>query len=82
MEFGKVGNLVLTLLIVFSLAGCGSNNSTRPSSSGWDAAKMIESANAGDAVVPQVAMDDSGNATAVWNQFDGPYYSIWSSTYR
>ena len=39
--------------------------------SAWDTAEMIESDNSGSATLPQIAMDDSGNAIAVWEQRDG-----------
>ncbi len=43
---------------------------------GWGTAQLIETDNAGDAYVPQVAVDGSGNAVAVWYQFDGSNYHI------
>ncbi len=47
---------------------------------GWSTAGRIE-ADLGDAAVPQVAFDGSGNAVAVWRQDDGNRYSIWSNRY-
>jgi hypothetical protein len=38
---------------------------------GWGTAQLIETDNAGDASSPQVAVDSSGNALAVWSQSDG-----------
>ncbi|WP_196812960.1 Ig-like domain-containing protein [Cupriavidus sp. WS] len=38
---------------------------------GWGTAKQIETDNAGDALSPQIAVDASGNAMAVWQQSDG-----------
>jgi hypothetical protein len=46
----------------------------------WSTAQLIETDN-GDAYYPQVAMDGSGNAVAVWYQFDGSRYSIWANRY-
>ena len=48
---------------------------------GWGIATLIETDNLGDAARPQVAVDGSGNATAVWHQFDGALYNVWSSRY-
>jgi hypothetical protein len=46
----------------------------------WGTAQTIEG-NAGEAVVPQVAVDLDGNAVAVWCQWDGSYYIINSNRY-
>ena len=48
---------------------------------GWGIATLIETDNLGDAARPQVAVDGSGNAIAVWHQFDGALYNTWSSRY-
>ena len=48
---------------------------------GWGTAELIETDNAGFANFPQVAVDGSGNAVAVWAQWDGTNYSIWSNRY-
>ncbi len=48
---------------------------------GWGTAELIETDNAGYALYPQVAVDTSGNAVAVWRQSDGPRYSIWANRY-
>ena len=47
---------------------------------GWGDAEFIET-NDGDAGSPQVAMDEDGNAIAVWQQSDGTDISIWSNRY-
>ena len=50
---------------------------------GWEAAELIETDNAGNATNPRVAVDDNGNAVAVWEQIDGAARSnIWANTYR
>ena len=49
--------------------------------SGWGAATLIETNNTGNATDPQIAMDASGNAIAVWDQFDGVRNNIWSNRY-
>ena len=48
---------------------------------GWGTAVPIETDNAGDAWYPQVAVDGSGNAVAVWKQDDGTRWNIWSNRY-
>ena len=49
---------------------------------GWGTAQLIETDNAGDAYPPQVAIDTSGNAIAVWSQWDGIRENIWSNRYE
>jgi hypothetical protein len=49
--------------------------------SGWGTAVLIEADDAGDAYFPQVAVDSSGNALAVWQQSDGTRPRIWSNRY-
>ncbi|MCH6583386.1 MAG: hypothetical protein IH808_10290, partial [Proteobacteria bacterium] len=49
-------------------------------SSGWGNASMIETGR-GLAYAPQLAMNTSGNAVAVWVQKDGMAYSIWANRY-
>ena len=52
--------------------------------SGWGTASIVGSANAGDAAgLSDVAMDASGNAIAVWDQFNGAdaYSNIWANHY-
>ena len=49
---------------------------------GWGTAALIGTDNAGDAQNPQVAMDASGNAVAVWFQEDGTRHNIWSNIYH
>jgi len=48
---------------------------------GWGAAQLIETNDSGDASGPQVSVDSSGNAIAVWQQKDGARVSIWSNRY-
>ena len=47
---------------------------------GWGMAQLIES-DSGSAWHPEVAVDPSGNAIAVWYQYDGTRYNIWSNRY-
>jgi Bacterial Ig-like domain len=48
---------------------------------GWGTAALIETDNAGDANIPQIAIDASGNAIAVWQQSNGTYYYIWTNRF-
>ena len=48
--------------------------------SGWGTAELAENTG-GTAKIPQIAMDGSGNAIAVWTQFDGTIWSIWANRY-
>lgn len=50
--------------------------------SGWGVAGLIEADDAGDAQLPQLAFDASGNAMAVWQQFDGSANNIWVNRYQ
>lgn len=46
---------------------------------GWGTATLVELNNAGPAILPDVAFYPSGNALAIWTQFDGTSYDIWSN---
>ncbi|MCF6212167.1 MAG: hypothetical protein L3J88_12335, partial [Gammaproteobacteria bacterium] len=48
---------------------------------GWGTAKLIETDNKGDTLRPQIAINDKGNALAVWYQDDGTRSNIWASYY-
>jgi Leucine-rich repeat (LRR) protein len=51
--------------------------------SGWDAAQLVETDTTYPSINPQVAMDDAGNAIAVWQQLDvSATYSILASRYE
>jgi hypothetical protein len=46
----------------------------------WDPPRPIDDDNSGDAMWPYVAIDASGNATAVWTvELDADHYGIWSN---
>ena len=49
--------------------------------SGWGTAVLLETDDSGDAWPPQVAVDDSGNATVVWCQRDDTRFNVWSNRY-
>lgn len=48
---------------------------------GWGNAQLVETDDSGDAGIPDVAMDDNGNAIAVWTQYDGVRFNVKSSRY-
>lgn len=50
-------------------------------SGSWGTAALIETDNAGHALNPQIAIDGSNNAFAVWYQHDGTRYNIWANRY-
>jgi hypothetical protein len=50
--------------------------------SGWGTAELIETNETGDASDPQIAIDGSGNALAVWHQFGRTRFNIWANRYE
>ena len=48
---------------------------------GWGTPVLIESADAGNATLPRLAVDPSGDAIVVWPQSDGTRMSMWSNHY-
>ncbi|MCP4193816.1 MAG: hypothetical protein GY768_24675, partial [Planctomycetaceae bacterium] len=52
------------------------------STSSWGTAEMIETDDSGNADFPQIAVDGSGNAIAVWQQWDGSADSIWANRFE
>jgi len=70
------GTLDTTEITQTGFVCSGSNGSI-----GWQVAELIESDNAGSAFVPQIAVGASGDAVAVWSQFDGTFQSIWANRY-
>jgi hypothetical protein len=53
----------------------------RAAGSDWRSPVQIEHNNTGDAYQPRVALDNSGNAMAVWQQSDGKRFDIWANRY-
>jgi uncharacterized membrane-anchored protein len=51
------------------------------STGSWGTAELIESNSVGNTVSPQIAVDSTGNAIAVWQQSDGIDESIYANRY-
>jgi hypothetical protein len=49
---------------------------------GWGTAVLVETNDDGTSMGPSVAMDASGNAVAVWDQYDGLRYNIYANHYE
>jgi hypothetical protein len=49
---------------------------------GWGSATLLENDNAGDAFDVRVAVDPMGNATVIWDQYDGSYQSLWATRFQ
>lgn len=48
---------------------------------GWGTAQLLETDAVNGAANPDVAMDEAGNALAVWQQSDGSRLNIWTARY-
>jgi hypothetical protein len=48
---------------------------------GWSAAQLVETDHTGSINIQQLAMDASGNALAVWTQWDGARDNLWANRY-
>jgi hypothetical protein len=80
--------MLLVAVLMTVVAGCSSGGGVASSgddgsdaAKSWGTAALIEMDDAGDADYPQVAINASGNAIAVWSQFDGTRTNIWSNRY-
>ncbi|MCP3667380.1 MAG: hypothetical protein GY696_33620 [Gammaproteobacteria bacterium] len=49
---------------------------------GWGTAELIEDYIMGHAQDPKIALDDTGNAMAVWEQHDGSSNKIWANRFE
>lgn len=78
-------HLLAAIIITLILHGCGGNNSDTSlppeTLKNWGTAGLIETDNTGGSYNPQIAFDGSGNAIAVWEQFDGTRYNIKANLY-
>jgi hypothetical protein len=57
------------------------SNPLLPESFRWIGETLIENDDTGDATLPTIAIDGSGNAIAVWRQFDGTRLNVWANRY-
>jgi hypothetical protein len=77
-------SLVSCFLILVACGGGGGGgggSAPPPATKAWGTAQLIETDNAVVAESPQIAIDTSGNALAVWMQSDGTRYNIWANRY-
>lgn len=49
---------------------------------GWGTAELIQEDQAGDASAPQIAINDDGQALAVWQQSNGSGLKIWANRFN
>ncbi len=71
--------LFVSATLLLNACSGTSDSSGSDSSSRWRTAELIENAPE-DAENPQIAIDDSGDAMAVWAQ-EGSAYNIWANRY-
>ena len=75
------------LAVVIGMSACGGGggygggDDNPPARKAWQLAERIEADAANDLDDPQVAMDATGNAIAVWEQSDGTRVNIWTNRY-
>jgi hypothetical protein len=76
---------VMSVLLVVCLAGCsGSGSSSAPPAAtpAWNTPVLIEADNTYGGYFPQIAMNASGNAVAIWLQDDSTNTNnVWSNRY-
>src|SRR3972149_1775052 len=70
---------VLGVMIAFALAG--SSVPAVAVTVGWGTPTLLETNSAGDSQNPQVAVDPSGSAIAVWHQGGGARWNIWANRF-
>jgi hypothetical protein len=63
------------------LAGVSQIYASRYNGTAWSSEQVIDANSAGNAYVPQIAVDGSGNYTVAWVQYDGSYYSMYANRY-
>ena len=54
-------------------------NASYDLTTGWSAAMSISNSSNSNAYDAQIALNDNGKAVAVWEQFDGIRYNVWSN---
>ena len=58
------------------------SNRYNPSLQAWGMAALVEVDDSGDALVPEVNVDSTGNASAAWRQWDGAHWKVLTSRYQ
>ena len=82
MHEASASSLSATIIVCLSLTSLGTITALEDSlNSGWGTPAPIGRDDSGSALYPQVAVDDSGNAIAVWQQYDGVRNNIWSNRF-
>ncbi len=83
IAFDSIGN---ALAVWQERNGTPSNDSIwsnrYTTSSGWGEAELLESNDDGNAYNPQVAIDTSGNAVAIWLQDNDTHYNLWFNRFE
>lgn len=83
----SAGHVLLIAVLTVLLAACGGGDGGPGDtpSSGWTSPVTLTTLD-GDADVPRLAVDASGNVAAVWTQFNdtlpSPQYTLWSNYWR
>jgi hypothetical protein len=49
---------------------------------GWSTAQLLENDDTGNAEDPDLAVSDDGTAMAIWTQFDGTRFNLWSARFE
>jgi len=77
-----VSLLLILICALMFLGGCSSSNDSGGAVKAWHHPISLSdniSPDGQNASVPQVAMDNNGNAIIAWKQYDGTYYQIFKS---
>ena len=72
--------LLVGITVWLTACGGGEGEGGNTGESSWGVATLIESDN-GKAGGPQIAIDTTGNALAVWSQDGGAHSNIWTNLY-
>ena len=57
-------------------------NRYNATSGSWEGMVLLESENGGSAIFPQIAVGSTGNAMAVWEQYDGTRNNAWANHFN
>jgi hypothetical protein len=86
---GRVASIILlTVVLSIFIASCNGgggsvDNTPSPTSpKAWGTAGLVETSSSSYVNSTQVAMDGSGNAMAVWRQYDDTGFSIYANCFE